>query len=104
MFTGLEVSGGADGLAVCLVYTKASACGAGGRQDRPPHVCQSTGYGKRRRRAVMKNLRNFIACLLTSAVCLAQTSDPRIGTILGELASVRPFKQVEISPDGKRVA
>src|SRR5260370_1135917 len=54
----------------------------------------------------MKNTKkNFIACLLTSVACLAQAaSDPRIGTILGELASVRPFKQVEISPDGKRVA
>ena len=28
----------------------------------------------------------------------------RIGTILGELASVRPFKEVEISPDGKQIA
>jgi dipeptidyl aminopeptidase/acylaminoacyl peptidase len=49
--------------------------------------------------------KNFISCLLASVVCLAQaTSDSRIGAILGELASVRPFKQVEISPDGKRVA
>src|SRR5215831_8554988 len=54
----------------------------------------------------MKNIESsFVACLLVAAACLAQAApDPRIGSILGELASVRPFKQVEISPDGKRVA
>src|SRR5258708_23462731 len=54
----------------------------------------------------MKNIKKtLVVCLLTSVACLAQaTSDPRIGAILGELASVRSFKQVEISPDGKRVA
>jgi len=50
-------------------------------------------------------MKNLAACLLTSAVCLAQaTSDPRIGTILAELASVHTFDQVAISPDGKRAA
>ncbi|MGA3189928.1 MAG: S9 family peptidase [Bryobacteraceae bacterium] len=42
--------------------------------------------------------------LLLSVPVFAQTPDPRIGSILGELASVRPFDQVAISPDGKRVA
>jgi Tol biopolymer transport system component len=42
--------------------------------------------------------------LLIPLVCHAQASDPRIGSILAELASVRPFDQVAISPDGKRVA
>ncbi|HEV1283795.1 MAG TPA: S9 family peptidase [Bryobacteraceae bacterium] len=46
-----------------------------------------------------------IATLLTSVCALAQpTPDPRVGSILGELASVRPFDRVAISPDGKRVA
>ena len=43
--------------------------------------------------------------LLTVMLCFGQpTSDPRIASILAELASVRPFEQVAISPDGKRVA
>ena len=47
----------------------------------------------------------LIASLLISLCALAQpTPDPRIGSILGELASVRPFDRVAISPDGKRVA
>jgi len=51
----------------------------------------------------------LFASLLTPLLCLAQPpsdtkSDPRIASILGELASVRPFDQVAISPDGKRVA
>jgi dipeptidyl aminopeptidase/acylaminoacyl peptidase len=46
-----------------------------------------------------------LAYLLPSVFCLAQaTSDPRIGSILSELASVRQFDQVAISPDAKRVA
>ena len=46
-----------------------------------------------------------LAFLLTSALCLAQpTADPRIGPILKELASVHPFDQVAISPDGNRAA
>jgi dipeptidyl aminopeptidase/acylaminoacyl peptidase len=48
----------------------------------------------------MKNIFFVVAPIL----CLAQPSDPRIGTMLGELASVHPFAQVAISPDGKRVA
>ena len=47
--------------------------------------------------------RILIATFLTT-LCAAQPADPRIGTILGELASVRPFDRVAISPDGKRVA
>jgi dipeptidyl aminopeptidase/acylaminoacyl peptidase len=42
--------------------------------------------------------------LLIPLLCHAQASDPRIGSILAELASVRPFDRVAISPDGKRVA
>src|SRR5579864_5627355 len=49
----------------------------------------------------MKNIFFVLAPIL----CLAQSaSDPRIGSMLSELASVRPFTQVAISPDGKRVA
>src|SRR5580692_5171832 len=61
------VSRGADGLAVCPVREKESACGAGRRQDRPPHENHNlwlspadtdlTRYGRlgsrhRRRRAI----------------------------------------------------
>jgi dipeptidyl aminopeptidase/acylaminoacyl peptidase len=46
----------------------------------------------------------LLASLLTSLLSQAQPSDPRIGPILAELASVHPFDQVAISPDGKRVA
>ena len=50
-------------------------------------------------------MRHLLACVLTSLACLAQTaSDPRIPSILGELASVRNFEQVAMSPDAKRVA
>ncbi len=46
-----------------------------------------------------------VSCLLLGAVCPAQTPpDPRIGAVLGELRSVREFKEVAISPDGKRLA
>ena len=47
----------------------------------------------------------LFASLFTSLFAFAQpAANPRIGSILGELASVRPFEQVAISPDGKRVA
>src|SRR5580700_10469373 len=47
----------------------------------------------------------FAAFLVASAICLAQPApDPRIGTILEELASVHTFDQVALSPDGKRAA
>ncbi len=46
----------------------------------------------------------LFASLLSPLLCVAQPSDPRIGSILAELASVHPFDQVAISPDGKRVA
>ena len=49
-------------------------------------------------------MKPVLACLFASAICCAQPSDPRIATILGELASVHPFDQVAISPDGKRAA
>src|SRR5271170_7898443 len=45
-----------------------------------------------------------LAFVLISAICLAQTADPRIGPILAELASVHNFDQVAISPDGKHAA
>jgi dipeptidyl aminopeptidase/acylaminoacyl peptidase len=48
-------------------------------------------------------MKPILATLTLSLLCVAQ-SDPRIGSILGELASVHPFDQVAISPDGKRVA
>jgi len=48
--------------------------------------------------------RILIATFLTSLCVLAQPADPRIGTMLEELASVRPFDRVAISPDGKRIA
>src|SRR5271165_4499581 len=41
---------------------------------------------------------------LVSLSCFAQTADPRIGQMLNELASVRPFTQVAISPDAKHAA
>jgi dipeptidyl aminopeptidase/acylaminoacyl peptidase len=41
--------------------------------------------------------------LISSAMLMAQP-DSRIGGILNELGSTRTFQQVEISPDGKRVA
>jgi dipeptidyl aminopeptidase/acylaminoacyl peptidase len=46
-------------------------------------------------------LKIFLATLL-STLCLAQ--DPHIGPMLAELASVRQFDQVAISPNGKRAA
>lgn len=41
---------------------------------------------------------------LLSIACFAQTADPRIASMLNELASVRPFTQVAISPDAKHAA
>jgi dipeptidyl aminopeptidase/acylaminoacyl peptidase len=41
---------------------------------------------------------------LTSLACLAQPADPRIASMLNELASVHPFPQVAISPDAKHAA
>ena len=49
-------------------------------------------------------MKNLTICFLTAAACFAQPADPRIGAILKELASVHPFNQVAISPDGKHVA
>ena len=50
-------------------------------------------------------MKTALAILLTSIVCLAQPpSDPRIGPMLAELASVHQFDQVAISPDGKHAA
>lgn len=40
---------------------------------------------------------------ILAGVLMAQP-DPRIGLILNQLAETRTFQQVEISPDGKRVA
>ena len=46
----------------------------------------------------------FLLTLL-AASCFAQTkADPRIGAMLGKLASTRHFSEVAISPDGARVA
>src|SRR5712664_4207209 len=39
-----------------------------------------------------------------SLACFAQPADPRIASMLNELASVRPFTQVAISPDAKHAA
>ncbi len=41
---------------------------------------------------------------LLSTACFAQTADPRIASMLNELASVRQFTQVAISPDAKHAA
>src|SRR2546425_7201420 len=47
----------------------------------------------------------LFASLWTVLLCFGQpASDPRIASILAELASVRPFEQVAISPEGERVA
>ena len=50
---------------------------------------------------VKRNL--FFTYLLVCVTCAAQP-DSRIRSILGDLGSVRGFKEVAISPDGKRIA
>lgn len=50
-------------------------------------------------------MKKILAVSLLSVLSLAQPpSDPRIGPILAELASVHTFDQVAISPNGKRAA
>jgi dipeptidyl aminopeptidase/acylaminoacyl peptidase len=46
----------------------------------------------------------FLGFVCAGAILAAQSADPRIGGILNQLGSTRTFQQVEISPDGKRVA
>ena len=46
----------------------------------------------------------LLSLICAGAILAAQSADPRIGGILNQLGSTRTFQQVEISPDGKRVA
>jgi len=50
-------------------------------------------------------MKTLFGIFVSSIICLAQPApDPRIGKILADLASVHPFDQVAISPDGKHAA
>jgi WD40 repeat protein len=86
----------AHALFACRVETRLDACpGRNGDRAFPP---PRRVYPKKTR------MKKLAVVLLIPLFSLAQQSDPRIGAILAELASVRPFDQVAISPDGKRVA
>src|SRR5580692_7450894 len=49
-------------------------------------------------------MKPLLSAVLLAALSHAQPADPRIGSILAELASVHTFDQVAISPDAKRAA
>jgi len=49
-------------------------------------------------------VKRTLSALFASAAILAAQADPRIGAILADLGSTQTFQQVEISPNGARVA
>jgi dipeptidyl aminopeptidase/acylaminoacyl peptidase len=82
----------------------ASACGAGQSGENPhAHAWRLCLFVRLFLNETLK--KHLFTYSLAAAVCLAQAQpNPRIGAILGDLASTRTFEQVAISPDAKRVA